>query len=126
MVSAYKSGNPAARPNLVSYVSLINAIVRSGDDDASQRAEDLIFDMYRQFKEGDTDVKPNTRTIALVMDCWQKSRKQEAGEKVESLLNWMLQIYEETNDKDFQPNEYICSLGTFTPSLCFPAQAARV
>ena len=112
MVDAHKAGNHAARPNLVSYASLINAIIRSGDDDAAQRAEDMLFEMYRQFEDGDVDVKPNTRVIALVMDCWQKSRKREAGEKAEALLNWMLKIYEETEDKDFQPNEYICSLGS--------------
>lgn len=119
MVDAYKAGNQAARPNLVSYVSLVNAIVRTGDNDAAQRAEDVLFEMLKQYEDGDFDVKPNARVIALVMDCWQKSGKREAGEKAEALLNWMLKIYDETKDNDFQPNEYICSLGSSkcTPSL---------
>ena len=120
MVDAYKAGNQAARPNLVSYVNLINAIVRSGDADAAQRAEDALFEMYRQYKDGDSDVKPNARVIALVMECWQKSGKREAGEKAERILTWMLEIYGATKDKDFQPNEYICSLGSLTYSLLTP------
>lgn len=112
MVETYEAGNLAARPNQVSYVSLINAIIRSGDNDSAQRAEDVLFEMHELYKAGDTDVKPNGRVIALVMDCWQKSGRREAGEKAEALLNWMLEVYDETDDNDFQPNEYICSLGT--------------
>lgn len=110
MDDAYKAGNQSARPNLVSYVNLINAIIRSGGDDSAQRAQDVLFEMHELYKGGKTDVKPNARAVAFVMDCWQKSGKREAGEKAEALLDWVLNLYNETGDKDFQPNEYICSL----------------
>lgn len=112
MNDIYESGNTNARPNEYIYVSFINAIVKSRDENSAQRAEDVLFQMYRQYKDGYAEVKPNTQLITTVIDCWQKSRKTNAGERAEALLDWMLRIYEEENDDSFRPNEY-----TFSTSM---------
>jgi hypothetical protein len=67
--------------------------------------------MYDMYKEGNTDVKPNTRLVGMVMDCWQKSGKQIAGQKAEALLDWLTGLYEQSQDKDFQPNQFVYSSG---------------
>ena len=114
----YEAGNKTARPNLISYVSLINAIARSRDDDCAERAEGILFYMYKQYRDGNKDVKPNAKLIAMVLDCWQKSGKPNAGERAEALLDWMLDIYETENDETFEPNEYIYSSGAYLWLTC--------
>ena len=115
MTDLYKAGNKSAKPNHVSYVNLINAIARSRHDDAPQRAEDILYEMYDMYKAGNTDVKPNTRLVCMVMDCWQKSGKQNAGLKAEALLDWLTGLYEQHQDKDFEPNQFVYSSGTLAP-----------
>jgi hypothetical protein len=71
--------------------------------------------MYDMYKEGNTDVKPNTRLVGMVMDCWQKSGQQNAGQKAEALLDWLTRLYEQCQDKDFQPNKFLYSSGKYVP-----------
>jgi len=98
MVELYEAGNQSARPNKISYVSLINAITRSGDPDKAERAEKVLFQMYKQYQDGHNDLKPTAKTIAMVLDAWQKSGKPDAGERAEALLDWMLGLYKEAMD----------------------------
>lgn len=109
----YKSGNDDARPNLVSYVTLINCIVRSDHPRSAEKAEEKLFEMYKDFKSGFIDVLPNTRLVTAVIDSWQKSGEPNAGERAEDLLTWLLGIYEEEGDDSLQPNEYTFNSGTY-------------
>jgi len=121
MVELYEAGNQSARPNKISYVSLINAITRSGDPDKAERAEKVLFQMYKQYQDGHNDLKPTAKTIAMVLDAWQKSGKPDAGERAEALLDWMLGLYKEAMDKRLEPNEYIYSsvISAWSKSHCF-------
>ena len=113
MVEMYECGNEAVRPNRVTYVNLVNAIVRSQEEDSAERAEKLLFQMYQQFQDGNKHMKPNAKIIALVVDCWHKTRKPYAGERAEALLDWMIDINRNNTDDEFAPNEYIFSSGTY-------------
>jgi len=112
MTEMYESGRKDARPNFVSYVSLINALVSHKDEDSAERAEHVLFQMYDQYKaQGNNDVRPNARLIAQVMDCWSKSGASIAGERAEALLDWMVDVYRNEKVKEFLPNEYVFSSG---------------
>lgn len=106
MIAIYEAGNAEARPNLFSFVTLINSIVRSGQAGAAEKAENILFDMYDQYRKGNSDVKPNTKLATSVIDCWQKSGEREAGERAEALLNWLIDIYNVDGDESLRPNEY--------------------
>lgn len=112
MVKMYEGGNAAVRPNHITYITLVNAIVRSQEGDCAERAENLVFQMYEQFKDGNKSMKPNSKTIAMVVDSWHRSGKPNAGERAEALLDWMIDINKNNTDAAFAPNEYIFSSGT--------------
>lgn len=111
MTKSFEAGNMDAKPNLVSYVTLINAIVNSQDKNAAERAEEVLFDMYNQYCDGNKAVKPNTKVIFAAIDSWQKSGKIDAGERAERLLDWMIDIYKKDGDVSFLPNEYTFGSG---------------
>jgi hypothetical protein len=104
MVTAYKAGNIAARPNLHSFVTLLYVVVHSGRPGAPQQAEKLLRGMYQDYQNGNVSAKPNTQAITLVIDAWAKSGSRDAGEKAEALLDWMIELYEEKKDESFKPN----------------------
>ena len=107
----YIAGNEEARPNLFSFVTLINAIVNSGGRDAARRAEEVIYQMYDLYKQGNEDVKPNTQLVTAVIDCWQRSGLNDAGERAEGLLNWLIEVYDKDKDESLKPNEFTFSSG---------------
>lgn len=107
MVALYECGHAAAGPNLFSYVILINTYGRcSRDPSASQKAENTLFEMYRKYKAGNDDLKPNIQLVTTVIDCWQKSGRRDAGERAEALLDWTLNLYNEKQDEAIRPNEF--------------------
>ncbi len=109
----YKSGNLQAQPNLVSYVTLINSIVRSNQRGSAQVAEETLHEMYKEYKAGSITIPPNARIVTSVIDCWQKSGERDAGERAERLLDWLLEIYGEERHDSLQPNEYTFNSGAF-------------
>ena len=121
------------RPNLFVYVNLINAYAKqstssaAGDSSdgssAAEKAQEALFSMYTEYKEGkNPDLKPNTQLVTTVMECWQRSGSNEAGEQAESLLGWLLTRYEESGyqDDDLCPNEY-----TFASAIAAWAKSRR-
>lgn len=113
----YISGNLNAQPNLVTYVTLINSIVRSEQAGSAQMAEETLFEMYEEYKVGSIAVPPNARIVTSVIDCWQKSGERDAGERAEELLNWLLEIYDKEKDDSLQPNEYTFNSGASLSQL---------
>jgi pentatricopeptide repeat protein len=104
MRQMYESGNNTqAKPNYVSYVTLIDAIVKAGGPGAAQRSEDVLLDMVERYKAGDGDVKPTSWITTTVIDAWGKSGVRNAGEKAEALLDWLLEMFETNGDVDFMP-----------------------
>ena len=111
MRAMFESGNIEARPNLFSYVTLINCITKSGGEKAAEKSESIIFEMYKQNKNGHPDVKPNTQLVSSVIDSWQKSGARDAGERAELLLNWLIDVYQQEGDKSLRPNEFSFTSG---------------
>lgn len=112
MKAMHKSGNTDAQPNLVSYVTLIGSITRSKDPGSAIRAEEALYRMYHDYKLGTITTPPNARLVTAVIDNWQKSGATDAGERAESLLNWLLDVYQKEQDMSMEPNEYTFNSGT--------------
>ena len=117
MKSMHEAGNKDARPNLYSYVTLINCVVKSGEAGAAERAEGFLFEMYKQYKDGDVAVKPNTKLVTTVIDSWQKTGGPNAGERAEFLLNWLIAVNEKDSDEETRPNECSFSSGKATGKI---------
>jgi hypothetical protein len=106
MTAMYDAGNENARPNLFSFVTLINAIVKSRQIGSAERAQKVLFRMYDEYKQGNHAVKPNTILVTSVIDCWQKSGHPDVGEKAEALLDWLIDVYNAERDESLRPNEF--------------------
>jgi hypothetical protein len=111
MKSMHEAGNSKARPNLFSFVALINTIVRSGQEGAAEKAETILYEMYAEYRNGNKAVKPNTKLVTSVIDCWQRSGEREAGERAETLLNWLIDVYKSDGDESLRPNEFTFTSG---------------
>ena len=108
----YRSGNEKARPNSFSFVTMIDAFVRSANREGSaERAEELIYQMYQYYKAGNKDLKPNVQMVTSVINCWQRSGHREAGTRAEGLLEWLVERYDEEKDPELRPNEYTFNSG---------------
>merc|ERR1711865_187400 len=45
MEEHYRNGNYCMKPNVVSYVTLVDSIVKSGEENAAERAENIVRSM---------------------------------------------------------------------------------
>jgi hypothetical protein len=70
MYKMHQSGNVNARPNFVSFVILIDVIVKSGEKGSAQLAENVLRRMYEQYQDGNDHLKPNALLITKVMSSY--------------------------------------------------------
>lgn len=62
--------------------------------------------METKYRNGDSSLKPNTRTYTSLIDCWAKSGESLAAKKAEQILVTMQAKYEETRDIEAKPNTH--------------------
>ncbi len=62
--------------------------------------------MEKKYREGDSSLKPNTRTYTSLIDCWAKSGEPVAARKAEQILITMQAKYEQTGDPAAKPNTH--------------------
>jgi hypothetical protein len=113
MQSMYEDGNKEAQPNIFSYVTLLDSIVKSDQCTSkdAEYADFLVRRIYNEYKKGISPTKPNAHLVATAMNCWTKSWDRDSGERAESLLNWLIEIYEKEDDKSLQPSQHAFSTG---------------
>ena len=98
MEQCYTAGDESCKPTTVSYNAVIDAYAKSKQEEAAERAEQVLRRMGALDKEG-ADIKPNTRTFNTVINAWAKSGREDAAEKAQDLLDMMTRLYyEEGND----------------------------
>ena len=97
MEQCYAAGDESCKPTTVSYNAVIDAYAKSKQEEAAERAEQVLRRMGVLYKEG-ADIKPNTRSFNTVMNAWAKSGREDAAEKAQDLLDLMARLYEEGNN----------------------------
>jgi hypothetical protein len=70
---------------------------------SAKRAEAILDHMQKQYKEGTTDVQPNTVTFNTVIDAYAKSQDPSAPEKAEALL-YRMEAEHKAGNMDAKPN----------------------
>ena len=78
----------------------VNALAKSGDADAVERAEAVV----RQVEELDY-VTPNSILYNSLIDCIVKSKRRDRASQAESILLKMEQMHRDGNP-DVRPNSY--------------------
>jgi len=76
-----------AQPNTVTFNVAIDALSKSGVDDAPQRAETLLQKMKVLTGNGWKNLKPNGRTYSKLITTWANSRQPGAAKRMEELRN---------------------------------------
>uniref|UniRef100_A0A7R9ZTR2 Pentacotripeptide-repeat region of PRORP domain-containing protein n=1 Tax=Pseudo-nitzschia arenysensis TaxID=697910 RepID=A0A7R9ZTR2_9STRA len=97
MEQCYAAGDESCKPTTVSYNAVIDAYAKSRQEEAAERAEQVLRRMGVLYKEG-ADIKPNTRSFNTVINAWAKSGREDAAEKAQDLLDLMSRLYEEGNN----------------------------
>lgn len=85
---------------------VINAWAKSGAEGAAQNAESILETMEKKYLQGDSSLKPNTRTYTSLIDCWAKSGEPLAPKKAEQILITMQTKFEQTRDSSAKPNTH--------------------
>jgi len=97
MEQCYAAGDESCKPTTVSYNAVIDAYAKSKQEEAAERAEQVLRRMGVLYKEG-ADIRPNTRSFNTVINAWAKSGREDAVEKAQDLLDLMTRLYEEGNN----------------------------
>jgi pentatricopeptide repeat protein len=123
------TGLEQVKPNAYNYNSLISAWANCGEEGAAQRAEEVLERMEAAYKAGDEEMKPTTVSYNAVIDAYSKVaggqqggqhqqlcdaseeeeveecyNADETGEKAESILRHMEQLYLSGENVDAKPN----------------------
>ncbi|VEU33597.1 unnamed protein product [Pseudo-nitzschia multistriata] len=96
MEQCYAAGDESCKPTTVSYNAVIDAYAKSKQEEAAERAEQVLRRMGALYKEG-ADIQPNTRSFNTVINAWAKSGRADAAEKAQDLLDFMTNLYEDGN-----------------------------
>lgn len=88
----YQRGNKSAKPNAITFTSVINAWARSRDKEAGERAEALLDKMVKLYEKGDSDLKPNVITFTSVIHAYARTGVRDAATKANGVLKKMESI----------------------------------
>jgi len=100
-------------PNSRTYALVLEACVaceaKEKSGDAAERAQRILNAMVRQYSEGtiDTDLL-NIVSFTLCMKAWEQcaSNRSDAPERAEEIFQCVCNLYEETNDQKFRPDQH--------------------
>jgi hypothetical protein len=116
------AGRKNVRPNLYALTILLGACQAQKTAEAAQIAESALFRLHGLpsattaslgTEKGcgedigkDVSAGVNTKVVATVVDCWQKSGDRAAGPKAQAVLEWLVKEYRISQRADLQPNAY--------------------
>eukprot|EP00816_Leptocylindrus_hargravesii_P009208 CAMPEP_0196814586 /NCGR_PEP_ID=MMETSP1362-20130617/44330_1 /TAXON_ID=163516 /ORGANISM="Leptocylindrus danicus, Strain CCMP1856" /LENGTH=723 /DNA_ID=CAMNT_0042191247 /DNA_START=369 /DNA_END=2540 /DNA_ORIENTATION=- len=106
MQHLYTSGeNTEARPNALSYSSLINAYAKSKHRNAALQAEKIFKE-----QEQDSSIRPVTQTYDALIDAWARSNAHtpDSAERAEAWFHEMMQRYQD-GDRAVRPSVRSCN-----------------
>lgn len=92
------------KPDIVSYSTLLKALARGGDPYSANRAEEILLQMLKDYKEDRNNVKPNTVCFNEVIYAWARSPDPDAPKRAEGLLRIMQDMYHSDGNQDIKPD----------------------
>ena len=100
----YAAGNTQVVPTTKMYTMAVDAWARSGKGGAAaQRAESLLQQMYKLYKDGGNEaLKPTTGIFNAVINAWARSLEPIAPVRAEQILEWM----DKLGELDVRPDKY--------------------
>ena len=99
------SSGSQCKPDVYSYSTCIDAIVKSDEEGAAETAENLLQQLEARFLEGETKII-NKYMFSAVMNAYSNNNSEQfnAVEKVENLLERMKVLYNWSGEESVQPD----------------------
>ena len=100
------TGDKEVRPNSITYVTLIDGLVRQNAPNAAQRAQETVDRMVKLYAKGsDLDfVRPSRIVFNSLINAWSRCSEPRSAQKAEQILKWMETQYQ-AGDKYVKPDE---------------------
>lgn len=84
---------PFVNQATIQFNNQLNAMAKKFDKNSAQKAEDLLRETLRNIQMGlELEIQPNVVTFVAVINAWARSRRPDAAERAEAILQWMLQL----------------------------------
>merc|ERR1711966_227865 len=93
------------KPNVLTYNTLLTALSRTTAEDAANRSEKILRQMFRLSDAGEEDCRPDIQSFTSVINCWAKSRDSHKAKNAQRVLRQMRSIREEV-DESLRPNVF--------------------
>ncbi len=110
MMQLYRSGNIDAKPNVVSFSTVINGWAKysSEEEGAAQRAEKVLKLMVQEYENGNSDAKPNSISYCSLIDAFVKSKNKRSLERAQEIYDEIYENYVLGND-DIKPSTILAN-----------------
>lgn len=107
LASSVQNGS-SLLPNTMSWSTAIQACARAGEP---EKAEALLERMYKSYREGNVDAKPNTYTFTNVLQAW--SQRGDGADRALAIFKWMKELHSSNILRGLKPNNinYAAVLG---------------
>ncbi|KAL3910343.1 MAG: hypothetical protein SGILL_007729 [Bacillariaceae sp.] len=105
MESLYENGRVSFGPDVITYISVLNAFAFSKDKDNIAQAEQLLDEMNERYLDGDDSMKPSMRSVKILVDAWIKTGEMDSAESLYDKYEDTIDE-EETTKKDIQELYY--------------------
>lgn len=106
-------GNAAeltARPNIVTFNSLLDVLAKSKSRDLAEECEELLRQKNELFKEGKSNIIPDIISYRTCIDAWIRQWQKESAQRVEALVKDMIKKYSVEGRKDLRPDADLFNL----------------
>lgn len=110
MDTNYENDKSQPQPNVYVFTGVIQALMHTTWRDAPDLAEALLKRMQEEFKAGNVDAQPNTKSLGAVLEvCGAHLGKFKAPERFSSLIEWAFAESMNGNDA-IKPDRYCYNL----------------
>ena len=92
---------PELRPNIVSFGTVINALAKSGSQEAAEKAETMLWRVFELHDQGWPNMEPNSRIYTTAIHAWANAGNPD---RAESLLKKMCEDYLVHGHTNVKPN----------------------
>jgi hypothetical protein len=99
----YRTATVVVKPTLTNYNDVILAWSKSDENGAAQRAEELLDEMEKLYKEGDETMRPNYETYTWIIEAWSRNRTPIKLNRAKDMLQRMMKDYETGGNESAKP-----------------------
>lgn len=99
-----------ARPNIISFNSLLDVLARSKSRDLAEECEGRLKQTNDQFKEGKSTILPDIISYRTCIDAWIRQWQKDSPQRVEALVKDMIEKYSVEARENLRPDADLFNL----------------